>query len=79
MMAKKDVQRLLPKVGDRLMEYPTIDEASNAGHHGGMQRQPCTVVAVYPEHLWYTVEFENGIRESYKLPKVKPTNGGPAR
>lgn len=78
-MSKNEAQRLLPEIGDKCMEYPTIDEASNSGHHGGMRRQPCTVVAVYPAHLWYTVQFENGIRESYKVPKVIPQNGGPAR
>jgi hypothetical protein len=33
------------------------------------------VVDVRPEHLWYTVEFENGFRESYKVPQVKPVGG----
>ena len=60
------IQAMLPKVGDKRMEYPTIDETQ--GNTGSETAQPCMVVAVHPTHFWYTVQFENGIRESYKVP-----------
>jgi hypothetical protein len=59
------------------MEVPTIDESQSNGHNtAGRAPQRCVVVAVHPGHLWYTVQFENGIRESYKVPKSKPSYGG---
>lgn len=70
MYTKKQAQDLLPKIGDRRMERPTIDETMSNGHNvAGRTPKPCVVVAVHPGHLWYTVQFENGIRESYKVPK----------
>lgn len=74
-MEKEEVLRQLPKVGDKRMECPTIDESTgcNATH----KPQSCKVIEVNTEHLWYRVEFENGIRETYKVPKVKTgPNGG---
>ena len=76
----EEVRRLLPKVGDRRLEVPTIDESQSTGIQlAGRKPQPCVVVAVNPGHLWYTVQFENGIRESYKVPKYIPPRGGPGR
>lgn len=69
---RTELQRLLPKVGDRRMERPTIDE--NTSSRGTLYEnapQPCVVVAVHPGHLWYTVQFENGFRESYKVQRYK--------
>jgi hypothetical protein len=61
---------MLPKVGDVRMERPTIDETTTVkGSVFQNAPQRCVVVAVHPGHLWYTVQFENGIRESYKVPK----------
>lgn len=67
----KTAQELLPKLGEHRWERPTIDE--NGGFVNSYIREPkrCVVVEVNPEHLWYTVQFENGIRESYKVPKAK--------
>lgn len=76
-LSRDKVLALLPKVGDERMEYPTIDETQSIS--GSETAQRCVVVAVYPDRLWYTVQFENGIRESYKVPKCESTNGGPAR
>lgn len=76
MLTVKTAQDLLPKVGERRWERPTIDETS--GHNLAFNRQPqrCTVVEVNAEHLWYTVQFDNGIRESYKVPKYKTQRRG---
>jgi hypothetical protein len=58
----------LPKIGDVRWERPTID--SDGSYNDAQHKtQKCVVVEVHPEHLWYTVQFENGIRESYKVPK----------
>ena len=63
---------LLPKIGDVRWERPTAD--ATTGHFYPKARQKCVVVDVHAEHLWYTVQFENGIKESYKVPQ--PTDGG---
>lgn len=76
-MNKYKVQHLLPKVGDHRWEIPTVMKDGTGKEQPKPQR--CIVVAVNHAHLWYLVQFENGFRESYKLPKVKPSNGGPAR
>ena len=78
MYTVKTAQELLPKVGDQRWERPTIDETSGINTTSAHAPQRCVVVEVNPEHLWYTVQFDNGIRESYKVPKVRPKNGGPA-
>jgi hypothetical protein len=76
-MEKHEARRLLPKVGDQRMERPTIDETtSTKGTLTATRAQRCVVVEVNEAHLWYTVQFENGIRESYKVPKCKPPYGG---
>ena len=67
-MTKEEVQSLLPKVGYRLLEVPSW-ELGGREHHPVPQR--CQVVYVNVPHLWYTVRFENGIRESIKLPRTK--------
>ena len=69
-LSREWLMTLLPKVGDKRMERPTINENTNS--RGSIYRndaQPCTVVYVHPAHLWYTVQFEYGVRESYKVPK----------
>lgn len=64
----------LPKIGDVRWERPTVD--SGMGHMDILHKpQKCIVVDVRPEHLWYTVQFENGIRESYKVPRYEPEGG----
>lgn len=74
----KTAQELLPKVGEQRWERPTICAESSGHTVFNNPPKRCTVVEVHPEHLWYTVQFENGIRESYKVPKVRPASGGPA-
>ena len=79
-MDKTAAMQLLPKVGDKRMEYPTIDEDTTvAAVIGAKTAQPCTVIEVNRAHLWYRVKFENGVVECYKVPKVRPISGGPAR
>lgn len=68
-LSRAELQALLPKVGDRRMEVPTIDDTTGVTNTKASQR--CVVVAVHPGHLWYTVQFENGFRESYKVPKYR--------
>ena len=70
MISIEEARALLPKVGDVRMEVPTIDEGGTK-HIGVRKAQRCTVVYVNTAHLWYTVVFADGIRESYKVPKGK--------
>lgn len=72
LISLEEARAQLPKLGEVRMERPTIDESTPS--RGSIQYtnpQRCVVVDVRPEHLWYTVEFENGIRESYKVPKLR--------
>ena len=79
-MNKAEAKQLLPRVGDKRMEVPTINEDINLGKIlAGRRPMPCTVVEVNRAHLWYRVKFENGIVECYKVPKYRPESGGPAR
>ena len=66
-ISRKEAERLLPKVGDKRREVPTVYLSS--GRNEPPTPQPCVVVRVNQAHLWYTVEFENGFRESYKVPR----------
>jgi hypothetical protein len=66
-----DVRSLLPEVGDERMEIPTV-----MADNGPNPALPCKVVYVNRAHLWYMVEFENGFRESYKVPKLKTREQG---
>ena len=72
MMTKEEVRAMLPEVGDTRWEIPTVrvDKGS------GPVPQQCRVVEVNRAHLWYTVQFENGFRESYKVPRLKPVQQG---
>jgi hypothetical protein len=76
MLTVESAQALLPKIGDVRWERPTIDESTPS--RGSVMLNPpqrCVVVEVNAEHLWYTVQFENGIRESYKVPRIKAGDG----
>ena len=76
LLNREQVRALLPKVGDRLMEHPTT-LIPGVGSSVPPARA-CTVVYVNADHCWYTVEFDSGLRESYKLPKTKlQGEGGP--
>lgn len=63
-----DIRKTMPNVGDKLMLIPTV-------YTSGYKREarfprPCVVTYVHREHLWYTVRFEYGVYESYKLPQT---------
>lgn len=67
MLTKEEVRAMLPKVGDRRMEVPTIlgDKMYNK------EPRPCVVTYVNRRHMWYEVKFKDGTRESFKLPHIK--------
>lgn len=73
LISKDEVRAQLPKVGDRRMEIPTITE----GNGYNKTPKPCVVVEVNRAHFWYTVKFEDGFRESYKVPKLQSSGGEP--
>lgn len=67
-LSKEELRAQLPKVGDKLMERRTLEGKLRVG-----DLEPCVVVEVSPEHLWYRVRFiETGFHECIKLPKVNP-------
>lgn len=71
-ITKEEARAQLPKIGDVRMERPTIDETTpSRGTYMPVKPQRCVVVEVNQAHLWYTVEFDNGFRESYKVPRLK--------
>lgn len=71
MMTKDEVRSLLPRVGDKLIERPTLTDKKYSA-----ELQECTVVEVNTAHLWYRVRFKDGTCECYKLPKLKPRSQG---
>lgn len=73
MLDRITARQLLPKVGERRSEVPTI--AETGGYND--RPQPCVVVEVNAVHLWYTVQFENGFKESYKVPRLPSRRGEP--
>ena len=50
-----------PKIGERLMRKPEL------GYDNIPDPIPCTVVYVNKAHVFYTVQFDAGYRQSYKL------------
>lgn len=72
MMTINEARDLLPKVGDTRWEIPSV--SVDKGPSPTPQR--CRVVEVNRAHLWYMVQFENGFRECYKVPKLKPRSQG---
>ena len=70
LISMKAARSLLPKVGDIRTELPTM--FATPGKTDDLRKPlPCKVVLVNTAHLWYMVEFENGFRECYKVPKQK--------
>lgn len=65
MLTKDELRAQLPQVGDRRMEDPTAAEDGAKKPH---PERPCRVIYVNPRHLWYMVQFANGLRECYKVP-----------
>lgn len=68
-MNKYELMKKLPKVGDRRLEPMTILRERRAD----VPPEPCVVVYVNQDHLWYRVRFLNaGWHECYKLPRTEP-------
>lgn len=67
MLTKEEVRAMLPRVGERRMEVPTVlmEKSYNK------EPRPCVVTYVNRRHLWYEVKFKDGTRESYKLPRIE--------
>lgn len=65
LISQEELLAMLPKMGEQRMETPTLSKMQSGPE---ARPQPCKVVYIHPDHLFYTVEFENGIRESYKVP-----------
>lgn len=63
-MTKEEIRNMLPRVGDRRMEVPTV--LREKGYN--TRAMPCVVVYVNRSHMYYEVQFENGVRECYKPP-----------
>jgi hypothetical protein len=68
MFTKDELKAMLPKVGDKRTEKPTACRVPGVP----VKKQPCVVIEVNQEHLWYRVRFEWGGIECYKLPETKP-------
>ena len=69
-LPKNRVRRMLPELGETLMETPTYVH-SRFFTHIKIEPQECVVVMVNRKHLWYMVRFkESGLRECYKVPKL---------
>lgn len=65
LISKEELQAMLPQLGEQRMETPTLRKMQGVSE---ARPQPCKVVYIHPDHLYYTVEFRNGVRESYKVP-----------
>ena len=66
MYTAEELRRQLPKVGDKRMEKPTGSSMMSQT----LGPEPCVVIEVNREHLWYRVRFEWGGTECYKLPET---------
>lgn len=62
------LMRTMPQVGERLKKKP---HRLKNDDRGPIIPRPCTVVYVHPEHLWYTVRFDSGMMECYKVPEIQ--------
>ena len=63
--SKKKIERMLPKVGDKLIRKPKWSRQDVIGRPAKL---PCKVIYVNKDHGWYLVEYIGlGIRESFKV------------
>ena len=69
-MTKAEARKLLPRVGDRRMERKLM---SGAGVYQ-CELAACRVAYVNPRHLYYMVQFANGVRECFKVPALGGTD-----
>ena len=76
LLTPDEIRAQLPNVGDRLMRKPGYYQGF-LSRHDVVRPQPCTVTYVHRENMWYTVQFDSGVKESYKMPKLRlGANGG---
>ena len=66
---KEEARAMLPRVGDVRYEVMTLDKIGGTAQATEPLR--CVVVYVHPGHLYYTVQFRNGFRESFKVPRTE--------
>lgn len=67
---KEEARAQLPKLGDVRYEQMSMGKTGGFGYHA-TEPLRCVVVYVNPEHLYYTVQFRNGFRESFKVPRTE--------
>lgn len=75
LLTPDDVRAELPNVGDRLVKQPSYFYGFFS-RHDVVRPRPCVVTYVHRRNRWYTVQFESGIKESYKLPEVRVDANG---
>lgn len=63
----EELRAQLPEVGDRLIRVPTLHKSLS---NTAAKPAPCTVTYVNKERLWYTVRFDTGFTQSYKVPEM---------
>lgn len=68
-LSVEEARALLPCVGDVRYENMTLDKLRFSYQNTEPLR--CVVIYVNPEHLYYTVQFRNGFRESFKVPRTE--------
>ena len=66
--SKEELKAMLPKVGDVLMRNQTIGGTSA---DGPTKPRSCKVVYVNERNLFYRVQFQNGLYESFKMPDIE--------
>lgn len=71
--SKEELRSFLPSVGDRLVHTPHLHKSLGIE---SPTPKSCVVVYVNRDHLWYEVEFEDGFRESYKVPLLDEVRRG---
>lgn len=57
----------LPRVGTTRLEVPSTVNYKEEKD----VPVPCVVIHANLPHLWYMVRFDSGVRECYKVPKIK--------
>ena len=74
LLSNQEIRDMMPRVGDVRKERPAYS-AESVGHVTRGKPRRCVVVYVNLEHFWYTVQYANGIRESYKMPPTRLYGG----
>lgn len=67
-LSAEDIRRDLPALGQRVTAK--VSMAGNSVFSKNAEIEHGAVIYVNAARLWYTVLFDSGLRESYKLPEV---------